>query len=333
MHLLMGSLLLPAGALLTCLVDTNNAKCAHMCVCSRCVRETHRLDLWHWPLLHLCFFCFIPSVRLSNQLSPSLSLCLCVCPCPLPSSPGRVIHSSNNWRGCRLPSNTGILKDFQISEAYGYLLFSLCLCVSLIAGALLFAAQITLLKIPHHLDNDRGRWCYRAYIYMYVCVCLHRGLMVDSSSSLWIRFHSGTLASAELKWSNAALTSMIFFWLSKVLRFFSPETTDLCLSILHFSSYSIIDAAIPCLGLIELVINRFMVTLHTKWMCVCVCVCVCLCVCEWGRKWNVRVATDSDCGLLSPVNGSKRDKELLCLHGNQRAKMVRGQRGVKTRKL
>lgn len=43
-----------------------------------CLREARRP---YWPSLHHCFLiCFIPSVRLSNQLS----LCVSVCPCPRP---------------------------------------------------------------------------------------------------------------------------------------------------------------------------------------------------------------------------------------------------------
>lgn len=44
------------------------------------------------------------------------------------------------------------------------------------------------------------------------------------------------------------------------------------------------------------------------------------------------MVTDSDCGLLT-VSRSDRDKELLFLCGNWRAKMGGEQRGVNTRML
>lgn len=54
----------------------------------------------------------------------------CLFVCPSLSALGEVIHPSNDWSGCRLPSNTEVPKGFQISEAYSYLLFSLSLSLS-----------------------------------------------------------------------------------------------------------------------------------------------------------------------------------------------------------
>lgn len=62
----------------------------------------------------------------------------CLFVCPSLSALGEVIHSSNDWSGCRLPSNTEVPKGFQISEAYSYLLFSLSLSLLLIEGAFAF---------------------------------------------------------------------------------------------------------------------------------------------------------------------------------------------------
>lgn len=133
MNLLTGSLPPPAAALLTRPVNTHSRCCMCVSVQQRRLDRLQSAGLVASVLSYLCYLSLRPiQQRLSLSTSSS--------PPPRPRPPGRVIHSSNNCRGCSLPSNTGIQNEGQISEVYSHLLFTACLSGPLFAGALLFIA-------------------------------------------------------------------------------------------------------------------------------------------------------------------------------------------------
>lgn len=74
---------------------------------------------------------FVANCNRPYFLSAAFSVYIQLSRCPFLSALDEVIHPSNNWSGCRLPSNTDVSKGFQIREAYSYLLFSLSHSVSL----------------------------------------------------------------------------------------------------------------------------------------------------------------------------------------------------------
>lgn len=147
---------------------------------------------WHFEFFFnwLCQFCI--KLRSSFHfscyliLSSNVFFAHCNCPYFLPavfivyiqlshciflSALGKVIYRSNNWSGCRLPSNTDVSNGFQIREAYSYLLF--CIFISLFSVCLILEAL--LLFTAHSSENP----LFNESLSMYSRARLHKILQMQ----------------------------------------------------------------------------------------------------------------------------------------------------------